>query len=298
MTDENNSPRSHDWPHDDRDQMYEERVHRKRGIRDPEDDPDSWDICRDFIDHLANELEMWHVPSETDEESLEGLTWFHVGCDGVGPDARVHAWDRARIELSAGFPMSFVRSLEDAVRQVSERARHAIVRYRKLCERDDPEMPPDVEIMNFEVSVVEPCLRFLRNFSRTVGRELAGTSSRAKTSELVEVSCSAEDQTGVRGKLPTVCDSEVNALLEAVEADITMKRVILLMGDRYDQEGVDPPTVERLLRDLKLRPTSGNSREKLAKLTELNAFEAGQGRQLTQTGREVYGILKGRDRSL
>ena len=65
-------------------------------IKDPADGPNSWHICRDFIDPLAAELEEW---LRNPESTPDDLKWFDVGLKRLGPTPTSTHRDCARTFL-------------------------------------------------------------------------------------------------------------------------------------------------------------------------------------------------------
>jgi len=163
---------AHD-PEDARDVTEEEKaaflepppVVSASGMKDPAENPEGWHLCRDLIDPLANELQAWLQKSEFTVEDVDSLQFLDVGVNGVGPDAYVNAWSRARVELDVKVSSEYRRTLEHHVRGLAQGAREVLRRLDELPPDDDNAHWRDVEIQSFAVQVVEPCLRYLRDLS-------------------------------------------------------------------------------------------------------------------------------------
>lgn len=144
------------------------------GVKDPAEDPEGWDICRDFIDPLADELEEWR---EDPDGTVEDLMDFDVGMNDAGPDACINAWRRARIEFATGSLGDLRKPLEECVRRVAKESSrtHALLARFSEEEAEDQEETEDWEgtaIMEFEHAVVEPCLQYLREISRAIRKRV------------------------------------------------------------------------------------------------------------------------------
>ena len=137
-------------------------------IKDPADGPNSWHICRDFIDPLAAELEEW---LRNPESTPDDLKWFDVGLKRLGPDAYINAWDRARTFLMRHKLTEIRQSLEDAIHDVATNAT------RYAGKSDEPPLDAEgaerlrVATLAFSVQVVEPCLTHLRNLSHELKQD-------------------------------------------------------------------------------------------------------------------------------
>lgn len=175
----NDSPQNNsDWTWDDWDNIPES-TDDPSGVKDPTENPEAWDICRDFIDPLADELEK---RSRCSIDDIEALEWFGVGMDGVGPAAYTNAWERVRIELGAYLPGHVCESFELYVRGLVERAKEAAREFTELSGKDDEDASwqRDVVMKDFAVNVVEPCLGCLRNTSAVLKRRMNGTEERSR----------------------------------------------------------------------------------------------------------------------
>ena len=280
----------------------EDSIEAELRVKDPHESPESWDVCMCFIDPMGDWLEKWlqrPSPSSKDIEYLD----IYDNCLCQHGDTYV-AWERALVELSIHGDLAV--SLKSHIRAVGEKAREAT----DELARQNSSLTPQKVLLLFTNRAVRPCLRFLRNVSVVVKRRQLAVSpsgeeqkiddGRLRQTSDANIFTSSPLETTSAAKptppSPSAPKSEVERLLKAVESDPFKKRVLLLMGEKYDQEGVDPPTVEALLRELRVPPRSGDAKEKLATLTKLNAFEPGQGRRLTETGRAVYKILQSREK--
>jgi hypothetical protein len=172
-------------------------------VRHPDEVGDGWHPSPDFLDPLADELEEWLRDSEskgldyTEPTTLDRLTYIIAGIvvDGPGSVPQAAAWWGARawfdVKGPAGFGNRFAGKVEGVWDETEslERRIKAWVPNVDSPDEDDNEGRSSYgnsEFTGFLVTVVEPFLADLRNWSRELklqfppGRAPAGKTGQVE----------------------------------------------------------------------------------------------------------------------
>jgi hypothetical protein len=150
-------------------------------IRHPDEIGENWDLCHHFIAPLADEIEEWTREAAAEgldyrePTTLDRLTYIIAGIvvDGPGSVPDAAAWWRARawcdVNGQAEFRDRFaarVTAVWDETESLERRLRDWQPSHDSLEEDHDRAVNERHELQGFLVTVVEPFLADLRNWSR------------------------------------------------------------------------------------------------------------------------------------
>jgi hypothetical protein len=171
----------------------------------PDEIGDAWHPCRHFIDPLANELEEWWRAAEsegfdyTEPTTLDRLTYIIVSIVVGGPGSvpQAAAWRRARGWFDVHGPAGFRGRFAKRVKGVWKKIKSLERRLKDWLPADDsPDEDDDsslnehtaFEFKGFLVTVIEPFIADLRNWSRELKKQTppkppkrGGKKTQAKT---------------------------------------------------------------------------------------------------------------------
>jgi hypothetical protein len=147
-------------------------------IKHPDEIGDDWHPCRDFIDPLADELKEWLRDSEargldySEPTTLDRLMCILVGIvvDGPGSAPDVAAWPRARAWFEVQGPAGFGDRFAARVQGVWEEMESLERRLDDLEPDENLDIRAGWEFEGFLVTVIEPFIADLRNWSRELKR--------------------------------------------------------------------------------------------------------------------------------
>jgi len=225
------------------------------GLKHPDQCPEPWHICRDFLDPMADELEEWLRTSKRTVKGVRNLTYCIIAIvRGIGSDAAIADWRRAGAWLDVHGPVGFRGRFVCKTRNVW-RAAEALMRKLPNLRSYDGFPCRGVEFQSFQVTVVEPFIADLRNWSGELKAQFPPGPPPAPVVDAAEHERRLRDLVATydaNQTRPTVADKGIGHILQAGH---TCERLIVeLLQDLFtwkDEHKLDESAVAEKFQGLR-----------------------------------------------